>query len=143
MAWATQAAMRLTDAQRESLLADAEAMVARLTAMLAAHRDLLQDLRALPLAVSGVRPKSAAVRPAWQVPQMCSKCHAGMSHAQSERGVIAPFTSIGSWLISATVSEPPSAICRVQEALCQVKSRPAAARYGQNGNSRRVPSHTS
>jgi hypothetical protein len=53
--------MQLTDEQRDALLADAEAMVARLAAMFAAHRDLLQDLRRLPLSVSGISPKSAAV----------------------------------------------------------------------------------
>ena len=53
--------MQLTDEQRDALLADAEAMVARLAVMFAAHRDLLHDLRQLPLSVSGISPKSAAV----------------------------------------------------------------------------------
>ncbi len=56
-----QAAMALTGEQRAELLAVAEAMVARLAAMFATHRALLQDLRELPFAASGIHPQSAAV----------------------------------------------------------------------------------
>ena len=60
-----QAAMALTVEQRAELLAVAEAMVARLAAMFNTHRVLLQDLRELPFAASGIHPQSAAV---WSQP---------------------------------------------------------------------------
>ena len=53
--------MALTEGQLAGLLASAEAMVARLAAMFATHRALLQDLRELPFTASGIHPQSAAV----------------------------------------------------------------------------------
>ena len=66
-----QAAMALSEEQRAALLAEAEAMVARLSATFTAHKALLRDLRELPLAASAISPKSAAVRVSVDVSSAC------------------------------------------------------------------------
>ena len=54
--------MGVTEEQRAALLANAEAVVARLTALFAVHRAMLENLGDLPFAASGIHPKSTAVR---------------------------------------------------------------------------------